>query len=278
MKNTFALFALLFFSTIAFAQDKEKIKGSKVVTIEQKEIKDFESLEVEDNLEVFLIKGDKCGIEIEADDNLHDEIIFFENGGNLQISSKKEVTSSKKFSVRITYTDSFKMATAKEKANITALSDISLNDFTFKTFDNAKVFANVVTKKFTLMANDKSKIELNLKSEETTIDMSKNAVLKALISSNAMKFDMYQKTSAVVEGDVIDLKLRLDNNADFTGKNLATKNSEITTEGYTNCSILVSTKATIDARGKSEIQLFGEQRIDIKNFLDSATLFKKPSK
>lgn len=278
MKNTITLFAILFFTTITFAQDKEKIKGSKVVTIEQKEIKDFESLEVEDNLEVFLIKGDKCGVEIEADDNLHDEIIFFENGGNLQISSKKEVTSSKKFSVRITYTDTFKMATAKEKANITALSDISLNDFTFKTFDSAKVFANVVTKKFTLMANDKSKIELNLKSEETTIEMSKNSVLKALIASNAMKFDMYQKTSAVVEGDVIDLKLRLDNNADFTGKNLATKNSEITTEGYTNCSILVSTKATIDARGKSEIQLFGEQRIDIKNFLDSATLYKKPSK
>ncbi len=278
MKNTFTLFAILFFTSIAFAQDKEKIKGSKVVTIEQKEIKDFESLEVEDNLEVFLIKGDKCGVEIEADDNLHDEIIFFENGGNLQISSKKEVTSSKKFSVRITYTDTFKMAMAKEKASITALSDISLNDFTFKTFDSAKIFANVVTKKFTLMANDKSKIELNLKSEETTIEMSKNAVLKALIASNAMKFDMYQKTSAVVEGDVIDLKLRLDNNADFTGKNLATKNSEITTEGYTNCSILVSTKATIDARGKSEIQLFGEQRIEIKNFLDSATLYKKPSK
>lgn len=278
MKNTFTLFAILFFTSLAFAQDKEKIKGSKVVTIEQKEIKDFESLEVEDNLEVFLIKGDKCGVEIEADDNLHDEIIFFENGGNLQISSKKEVTSSKKFSVRITYTDTFKMAMAKEKASITALSDISLNDFTFKTFDSAKIFANVVTKKFTLMANDKSKIELNLKSEETTIEMSKNAVLKALIASNAMKFDMYQKTSAVVEGDVIDLKLRLDNNADFTGKNLATKNSEITTEGYTNCSILVSTKATIDARGKSEIQLFGEQRIEIKNFLDSATLYKKPSK
>lgn len=278
MKNTFTLFAIFFFTSLAFAQDKEKIKGSKVVTIEQKEIKDFESLEVEDNLEVFLIKGDKCGVEIEADDNLHDEIIFFENGGNLQISSKKEVTSSKKFSVRITYTDTFKMAMAKEKASITALSDISLNDFTFKTFDSAKIFANVVTKKFTLMANDKSKIELNLKSEETTIEMSKNAVLKALIASNAMKFDMYQKTSAVVEGDVIDLKLRLDNNADFTGKNLATKNSEITTEGYTNCSILVSTKATIDARGKSEIQLFGEQRIEIKNFLDSATLYKKPSK
>ena len=135
MKNTFTLFAIFFFTSLAFAQDKEKIKGSKVVTIEQKEIKDFESLEVEDNLEVFLIKGDKCGVEIEADDNLHDEIIFFENGGNLQISSKKEVTSSKKFSVRITYTDTFKMAMAKEKASITALSDISLNDFTFKCIE-----------------------------------------------------------------------------------------------------------------------------------------------
>lgn len=276
MKNSILFIFLILFNATVLGQEKEKIKGTKIVTVEQKEVKPFENLEVEDNLEIFLIKGDKCGVEIEADDNLHDIIDINVNGSVLQLSSTKEVISSKKFSVRVTYTDNFKMIIAKDKSNITALAEINLNDFTFKTFDESKLFAYVKTKNFTLMANDKSKIELNLKSDQATIELSKNSRLKALISSSQLTFDMYQKTNAVIEGDAINLKLRLDNNAEFSGKNLSSKNAEITTEGYANCSIQVNTKAIIDASGKSEIQLYGTQKIDIRNFIDSATLYKKP--
>lgn len=275
MKNSILFIFLILFNATVLGQEKEKIKGTKIVTVEQKEVKPFENLEVEDNLEIFLIKGDKCAVEIEADDNLHDIIDINVNGSVLQLSSTKEVISSKKFSVRVTYTDNFKMIIAKDKSNITALAEMDLSDFTFKTFDESKLFAYVKTKNFTLMANDKSKIELNLKSDQATVELSKNSRLKALISSSQLTFDMYQKTNAVIEGDAINLKLRLDNNAEFSGKNLSSKNAEITTEGYANCSIQVNTKAIIDASGKSEIQLYGTQKIDLRNFIDSATLYKK---
>lgn len=279
MRKINILVALVFFTSMAFAQQKEKIKGSKIVTITQKEIGDFETLEIEDNLEIFLIKGDQSGLEIEADDNLHDAIEIDLKAKNLRLAATKQVTGAKKFSIRITYTDNLKMVMAKNDASITALADINLPDFTFKGFDSSKFFANVNSKKFTLMANDKCKSELNLKADETTIELSKNAQLKALISTPLMKFDMYQKSTAVVEGDVIDLKLRLDNNGNFTGKNLTAKNAEIVVEGYTTCSIQVSNKATIDATGKSEIQLYGETlRVDLRKFADNAALLKKSLK
>jgi len=265
MKKTALLFVLALFTSAISAQQKEKIKGSKIVTVEQKEIGEFENLEVSDNLEIFLIKGDKCGVEIEADDNLHDAIEISLHGNTLQLSASKEISGAKKFSVRITYTDDFKMAIAKNQANITALADISLNTFTFKSFDSAKIFANVKSKSFTLMANDKSKTELNLTGEQTTIELSKNAQLKALISTASMKFDMYQKSTAVIEGDVTDLKLRLDNNANFTGKGLTAKNVSLLVEGYTVCSILCNTWMAIEASGKAEIQIYGDQKIDLRN-------------
>jgi len=279
MIQKLSLFIAAFLLTATLsAQQKEKIKGSKVVTLEQKEIGDFENLEVSDNLEIFLIKGEKCSIEIEADDNLHDAIDINLHAGTLQLAASKDVTGAKKFSVRITYTDAFKMLTANGQSNITALEGISLNDFTFKSFDSAKIFANVKAKTFTLSANDKSKTELNLTSEQAAIEIGKTAQLKALISTTALKFDMYQKSSATIEGDAIDLKLRLDNNANFTGKNFAAKNAELTTEGYTNCSIVVNGNIAIDASGKSEIQLYGDQKIEMKNFIDDAILRKKPTK
>ena len=269
---------ILFTTILTFAQKKGKVKGSKIVKLEQKQVNDFESLEVEDNLEIFLIKGNECGIEIEADDNLIEFVEYKLAGKNLRISTSKDISSYKKLSVRVTYTDKFNLLSAKNETNVTALSDLVLDNVTFKSYDYAKLFLNAKTKSFTLMANDRSKVELNLKSEKTAIDLSKSAYVKALISSGEMKFDMYQKSSAEVEGDVLDLKLRLDNNTDFTGKKLSAKNALVEVSGYANSSISISNIATIDASGNSEIALFGEPvKIEIKHLVDSAVLRKKPT-
>lgn len=277
MKKIITL-SFLLLTILTFAQKKEKVKGSKIVKLEQKQVDNFESLEVEDNLEVFLIKGNECGIEIEADDNLIGFVEYKLAGKNLRISTSKDISSYKKLSVRVTYTDKFNLVSAKDETNVTALSDVVLDNITFKSYDYAKLFLNAKTKNFTLMANDRSKVELNLKSEKTAIDLSKSAYVKALISSGEMKFDMYQKASAEVEGDVLDLKLRLDNNTDFTGKKLTARNALVEVSGYANSSINISNIATIDASGNSEIALFGEPvKIEIKHLVDSAVLRKKPT-
>ena len=59
MKKYSVLMLLLFTTLVAVAQKKEKIKGSKIVTIEQKEIGNFETIEISDNIEVYLEKGEK---------------------------------------------------------------------------------------------------------------------------------------------------------------------------------------------------------------------------
>jgi len=272
------LFALIISSAVTFAQSKEKIKGTKVVTIAPREVGKFENLEIEDNLEIFLVKGDVNALEIEADENLHEVIASDLNGGTLRLTTTKNVTSSKKLSVKVTYTEDLKMVIAKHESTINALSDVELDNITFKTSDYTKVFLNIKSRLFTIFASDKSKLELNVKSETAAVELSKNANMKALISSEYLKFDMYQKATATIEGDIMELKLRLDNNASFTGKNLTSKNAEITTEAYATGSILVTTLAKISASGKSELQLFGDQKVEILKFADSAVLMKKPTK
>ena len=225
------------------------------------------------------MQGKECALEIEADDNLIEFIEYKLAGNNLRISTSKDLSSYKKLSVRVTYTDSFKMVIAKDETNVTALSDITLSDITFKSYDYAKLFLNAKTKSFTLMANDKSKIELNLKSEKTAIDISKSAYVKALISTTEMKFDMYQKSSADIEGDVTDVKVRLDNNTDFNGKKLVAKNATIETTSYARSSLAITNIATIDATGNSETEIYGQPiKYDLKRFTDNAELFKKTPK
>jgi hypothetical protein len=278
MKKIVYVFIAILFLTTTYAQKKEKIKGSKIVTVEKKEIGDFETLEIEDNIEIFLVKGEKCGIEIEADDNLHDIISISLNGTTLKLSTLRNVSSAKKFIIRISYDSKFKLLTAKNESIINALAELDLAEVTFKSLDYSKLFLNARVKNFTLKQDDKSKAELNLKSENAIVELSKNAHLKALINALNLKCDLYQKSDAEIEGDVMETKLRLDNNTEFIGKKLMVKNMDLITELYSNCSVNVNTKLSISAAGDSEIKIFGDQKIDLKKFADNAKLIKKPTK
>lgn len=278
MKKALLIFTLFIATNIAFGQKKDKIKGSKIVTIEKKKIENFNSLEVSDGLEITLVKGTECGLEIEADDNLHEAIAFEVANNNIKISTTKDIISAKKVSIRITYTDAFSSVTSKNESSVIALSELDLGAIEFKSFDSSKLFLNAKVGNFKLQMNDKSYAEINLKSDQSSISLSKNSKLKALIASLSLTIDMYQKTNAVVEGDTEKFKLRLDNNASFTGNNLTSKEVEISTESYTTASVHATNSLKIAAVGKSEISIFGDPKIEVEKFSDNAVLQKKPTK
>ncbi len=275
MKKHTAILLLLLSTTLLFAQKKEKIKGSKTVTVEQRKVGDFESLTVEDNLEVYLERGERTELKIEADENLHDIISLDLSDNLLRIYTTKQATNYKKLIVRVTYTNDLNMVTSKNETTVNAIQEILVNDLTLKAHDASKLFLNVNAKNFVLQSDDKSKTELNLKSENTTIELSKNASLKALVTTTDLKVDMYQKSDATIEGDAANAIIRLDNNSSLTGNKLTIKNVDVTTESYSNCSVNAVTTVIIDAANKSEIQLVGAPKIEIRKFADEAKLIKK---
>lgn len=272
-----SIITLIFSTSILLAQKAEKIKGSKVVTTSQKEIKSFNAIEIGDNLEINLEKGDKNEIKIEADDNLHDIINLEVQDDILMISTSKEAQGFKKLSVKITYTNDLNLVTTKDESVVNAIQEIILDNITFKTFDKSKLFLNVNSKNFILQSNDKSKIELNLKGENSFIELSKNATLKALINSVDLKCDLYQKSNAVIEGDATNANLRLDNSAELNARNFNIKNGNLAIEGNANCSILAENSIAISAKDRAEIALFGTPKIEINKLEGEAKLLKKLS-
>jgi hypothetical protein len=274
-KKYLLLLVLILLSNGLFAQKAEKIKGSKLVTSSIKEIKSFNAIEVEDNIEIHLEKGNKNEIKIEADDNLHEIIKFDLIDKILIISTSKEVQGFKKLSAKITYTNNLNLVTSKDESIVNAIQEIILDTITFKTRDKSKLFANAKTKNFILQADDKSKIELNLKSENTIIELSKNVSLKALINSDEIKCDMYQKANATIEGDCNHSIIRMDNSAELQAINLNSKNVDLTIEGTASCNLLAEDAIVIEAKDKSEIALYGNPKIEIRNLTGESKLFKK---
>ena len=275
MKNFKLLLLLFLLPTLMLSQKLESIKGSKKVTVEQRKLENFDSLEVGNNFEILLVKGDSNSIEIEADDNLHEIIDATINGTTLNLTTKKKISSFGKLLVRVVYTSNFKSVISRNEAMITALIEMDLEQMTFKSFDESKLFLNAKVKNFSIIANDKSKIELNLKSENAVVELSKNSFAKALINTTKLKFDLYQKTKAVIEGECADMKLRLSNFSEFEGLKFDVKNIDLTIESNSKCEVNALTTMSIDAADHSEIQLYGTPKIEMKKFTGSAILYKK---
>lgn len=274
----FLFVAFLLATTLSSAQKKEKIKGSKIVTVSLKEINNFENIEVSDNFEVLLVKGNQPSLEIEADDNLHDIINFEVAGNTLRVNALKEASNFKKFTVRINYSENLKLIIARNETTVKALADLELENVTIKNYDNSKSFLNVRSTYFSLILDDKSEAEINVKSENTTLELSKNTELKALIASPELKIDMYQKSKATIEGNAVNAKIRLDNTCNLFAQKTVIGNLEIDTDNYSKCEVNVSSTININAAGKSQIELYGEPKITIEKFTNNTTLYKKEKK
>lgn len=275
MKYSYLVVLFLLATTLTIGQNKEKIKGSKNVIEKPKEIGEFTALEIEDNLTVFLEKGAKNEIKIESDDNLQEVISFDIKEKTLRIYTTKEISSFKKLTLKIKYTNDLKSVTAKNISIVNALEAIQLDDITFKSLDYAKLYLNVNSKNFSLISDDKSKVELNLKAEKSKIQLSKNAQIKALIATTDLSLDMYQKTTAVIEGESSNAIIRQDNNSEFKGVNFTIHNADVTTEGSALCNLMADTSLIIDANSSSKIYLLGTPRIEVRKFLGEAQLIKK---
>ena len=275
MKKNTALLLLLLVTTLTFAQRREKIKGSKIVTTSIKESGNFDALEVDDNIEVYLERGEKNEIKIEADDNIHDIIAMDLREKTLRLYTSKESTIFKKLTVHVTYTNTLNKVIAKNEAVIYAIQELQLDDITFNSVDFSKLFLNVNAKKFNLIADDKSKSEINLKADEATLQLSKTSTIKSLVSATKFKCDLYQKSSATLEGIAEKATIRVDNNSIFTGTKFTLKDANITAEGYSTASILAETTLTLAAGDKTEVSLFGSPAITLTRFSEEAKLIKK---
>jgi len=275
MKKNIALILLLLVTTLTFAQRREKVKGTKIVTTSVKEVGSFDGLEVDDNLEVYLERGEKNEIKIEADDNLHEIVAMDLRDKVLRLYTSKESTIFKKLAVRVTYTGTLNKVIAKNEAVIYAIQELKLDDITFNSVDYSKLYLNVNAKKFSLISDDKSKSEINLKADEANIQLSKNSILKSLVSAIKFKCDLYQKGTATIEGIAEKATIRLDNNSVFTGTKFTLKDASVTAESYSTGTILAETTISIAVGDKAELSLFGSPTIQLTRFSEEAKLFKK---
>lgn len=271
-KIIFTFFLALTSTAYIAAQSDEKIKGDRNVTINQTYIDPFTKIVVGENFTIEIIYNSTPSVEVEADSNLHEHILFEVVNGTLTFSTAKKITSSKRMKIKVNYTDGLKDIEVSENGEIRSLTSLELKNATLKTSGSSRAYLNIKTDDFNYIASDRARAKLNINATNSVIVLSDNVRIEALLNSKSAKIDLYQRASAKLEGTINTTQLRVDNSSSFNGKEFLTDTCDLTADLSGSATIRVNDSITIAATGNSEVYLYNTPKITLTTFVGTSKL------
>ena len=258
-----------------FAQNPEKVKGNKNVTIVQTEIDAFHTIIVDEDFDIEIIYNSVPSVTIEADENLHEFINFNVIQGVLTFDKATRITSKKRLNITVNYDDTLTNIKTLDAGEILSLTTMNLANTILITEGSSKVGLTIKTSDFEFQSNGKAKVKLNLTCDKAKLSLTDNSKLDALINSPKANIDLYQRANANIEGNTDELQIRTDNFSNFNGKNFTAKTCNALTEMSSDVYLEVMDAITIDASGTSSVYLYGNPEIVIKKLANTTKLQKK---
>ncbi|NNK88316.1 MAG: DUF2807 domain-containing protein [Flavobacteriaceae bacterium] len=265
------------FST-SYAQKRDKIKGSRNVTISQTNINSFNRIIVGEDFKIDLIEGQQASVFVEADDNLQDVVKYNVADSTLSFQTTKNITTFKKLNIKVTYTRTLKQIETIDNGEVSSLTSIDLDEVTLTHSGSSRAYLNIKSPKFKLTNNDRSKLKLNVKTSLATLELNDNSKIEALIEGESLEVDIYQRANAKIEGGLQKMELRADNTSIFNGRNLVVANAEISGDLNCNIYINVTDAVSIGAKGNSEVFIYNNPAITLTAFEGTSKLHKKELK
>lgn len=274
-KIIFTFLLALLSTAYASAQDDEKIKGDRNVTIKQTYIDPFNRIVVGEDFSVEIIYNSRPSVEVETDSNLHEYVIFEVVNGTLTFKTTKKITSSKRMNIKVNYTDGLENIEVLEDGEIRSLTSLELKNTTLKTTGSSRAYLNIKTNDFNYTASDKAKVKLNVNATNAVIILNDNVKMEALLNSKTAKIDLYQRATANLEGTLNSTQLRVDNSSTFNGKEFLTTTCSIIADMSSAATIRVNDTVVIEATGNSEVYLYNEPKITLTKFAGTSKLQMK---
>lgn len=274
-KLTITTLVYVAFSAFVFGQNLEKIKGNKVVTLLQTEVKPFHTIVVDEDFEIEMIYNNTPAVSIEADENLLEFIIFNVVDGVLTFNKTAKITSKKRLNITVNYNNSLNTIKTLDSGEIRSVTTLDLANTTLITQGSSKAELTLKTTQFNLQSNEKAKVKLNLNCDNAALSLLDNSKIDALIYAPITKIDLYQRANATIEGEASEFNLRTDNNSQFYGKNFTTKTCYTLNEISSDATLEVVDTITIDASGSSSVYLYGNPKIIVNKLSNTSKLQKK---
>jgi len=274
MRNN--LLVLLFCIALVPFSYAQKLKGNKNVTIEHRELDDFNSVIIKSNLNVYLEESPVSKVRVETDENLQTAVETRVIDEVLEVYLSQSIRRKKALNIYIGITDLVQKIEINDNASVIGEEDIHTGAIELITEDNSSLEMKLVSSDVTLKGKDRSDMKLTLKVENTIgVDLERNT--NVFMQCSAYKVEAKLADSATLRpiGNCQELIVDANTNVSLKGKDLLTEYAAVVAKDRSNIFINVAKELIISSENMAEIYVYDNPKIFIDKFSDKSSLYKK---
>lgn len=255
---------------------QEKLKGNKNVTTENRNISDFNKIEVIDNLTVELIYGEEQEVKVKTDSNLQDAVLTeVSEEGTLTIKTSSKITRKRELTVIIKVNTNLKEVYAYNNAKIMSDNLLKIDSLTINAFDNSDFDLQLNSNLVSINAKKTSDLKMDILCNTLNIKCEENTNLKGNYNVKNASIELIDKASIVASGNSDNLKIETIGNSAFKGKDFEVKTVEVRSSNNSDTYVNCLESINIYANNNSEIYIYSNPKITISEFFDKASLYKR---
>lgn len=267
------LVIILFIGVFVNAQRKPKIRGSKVVVEVREDLEPFTSIELNDDLEIKLMKSSDYGYSLTIDDNLVDVLKFRVVDNTLTISSFYTISSKKKLVITVFYNELTSLVMRDGEIEMDDL--ISTDKLSISTYGSSKLQLNANANYIDILMLENSSADLNVAADSLNISLKDRVDAKIYAVSKINNTEVFKNAQVKMEGNTDVFNVNLVENADLKAEKLEASDINLTLEGSTSAYVNAITTFNLSSQNSAKTYLYGTAKINVIDFLDTSQLNKK---
>jgi len=270
-----ALFLFLLLISVTSLVAQKKLKGNKIVVTENRDISEFNKIEVRDNIDVIFSQGNDQSVVVETDENLQFAVITEVKDSTLEVYLFKKIIKKKALNVYININEFINEITTKGKADVSGEGLFNFNDITINAEGNSKIVIDIRSEQFSLNNNESANVNLTVNTENATINANKTGRSKISLTSNTTELLTLGSSTTELSGNCKDVFITTENKSNVKASKFECDDVIVNASDASDVYVNSRNAIIISAINSSEIYIYNNPKITLEKFTDKAILRKK---
>ena len=254
---------------------QEKLKGNKIVVTEDRNISDFNKIEINDNIDVIITQASDKSVSVETDENLQFAVFTEVKGEVLTIKLSKKIIKKKVLKVYISIDDFIDEISTYDRAKVRGDGTLNLDQIVINAEGDSRIIMDIKCARFSLKNNESANVNLTVKADKAIINSNKTGRAKINIEAENIEVSCQGNSTTELVGNSVDLVVNAENKSNLKASMLECDDVTINASDNSDIHINAKNSIIISLINNAEVYLYNDPEITIEKFADKAILRKK---
>ena len=254
---------------------QDKLKGNKIVVTEDRNISDFNKIEINDNIDVIITQASDKSVSVETDENLQFAVFTEVKGEVLTIKLSKKIIRKKVLKVYISIDDFIDEINTYDRAEIRGDGTLNFDQIIINAEGDSRISMDIKCAGFSLKNNESANVNLTVNTDKATINSNKTGKAKINIEAENIEILCQGNSTTELIGNSVDLVVNAENKSNLKASMLECDDVTVNASDASDIHINANNSIILSLINSAEVYIYNDPEITIEKFVDKAILRKK---